>query len=120
MLKLHDIKKKQLVLGIESSCDETSASIIEDNIVLSNIVSSQEIHAEFGGVVPELASRAHIRLITMIINQALKKSGVDKSDLTGIAVTHAPGLVGALLVGLSLSKGLSTALKIPFIGINQM
>ncbi len=111
---------KQMVLGIESSCDETSAAIIEDNVVLSNIVSSQEIHAKFGGVVPELASRAHIRLITMIIDQALKKAGVDKSDLTGIAVTHGPGLVGALLVGLSFGKGLSTALKIPFIGINHI
>ncbi len=115
-----DKKKEQIVLGIESSCDETSAAVIKGNRVLSNIVSSQEIHAEFGGVVPELASRAHIRLITMVISQALKKAGIDKSDLDGIAVTHGPGLVGALLVGLSLTKGLSTALKIPFIGINHI
>lgn len=111
---------KQIVLGIESSCDETSAAVISDDVVLSNIVSSQEIHSEFGGVVPELASRAHIRLITMVIEQALKVAGVDKSNLSGMAVTHGPGLVGALLVGLSLTKGLSTALKIPFIGINHI
>jgi len=115
-----DEKKNQIVLGIESSCDDTSAAIIRDNVILSNIVSSQDIHSEFGGVVPELASRAHIRLITIVIDQAFKKAGISKSDLTGIAVTHGPGLVGALLVGLNLSKGLSTALKIPFVGINHI
>ena len=108
------------VLGIETSCDETSAAVISDKQVLSNIVSSQEIHEKFGGVVPELASRAHIRLITYIIDEALQKAGVERKDLDGIAVTHGPGLIGALLVGLSFTKGLSRALNIPFVGINHI
>jgi N6-L-threonylcarbamoyladenine synthase len=108
------------VIGIETSCDETSAAVIMDNCVLSNIVSSQEIHEKFGGVVPELASRAHIRLITDIINLAITKAGIKKSDIDGIAVTHGPGLIGAVLVGLNFAKGLSIALTIPFIGINHI
>ncbi len=108
------------VLGVETSCDETSAAVILQNEVLSNVVSSQEIHEQFGGVVPELASRAHIRLITSIIHQALKQAGIEKKDLSGIAVTYGPGLIGALLVGLSFSKGLSEALNIPFVGINHI
>jgi len=108
------------VLGIETSCDETSAAVLSDGQVLSNIVSSQEIHHAFGGVVPELASRAHIRLITVIVRRALQQAGLTARELNGIAVTHGPGLVGALLVGLSFSKGLSEALDIPFIGINHI
>jgi len=108
------------VLGIETSCDETSAAVIMDNQVLSNIVSSQEIHEKFGGVVPELASRAHIRIITDIISSALQKAGIQKSNLDGIAVTYGPGLIGAVLVGLNFAKGLSKALNIPFIGINHI
>jgi N6-L-threonylcarbamoyladenine synthase len=110
----------KIVLGIETSCDETSASIITKDRVLSNVVSSQEIHEKFGGVVPELASRAHIRIITDIINLALKEAEKDKSDLNGIAVTHGPGLIGAVLVGLNFAKGLSAALNIPYIGINHI
>lgn len=108
------------VLGIETSCDETSAAVFGNGQVLSNIVSSQEIHNAFGGVVPELASRAHIRLITVIVQRALEQAGLTAKDLTGIAVTHGPGLAGALLVGLSFSKGLSSALNIPFVGINHI
>ncbi len=113
-------KKESIVLGIETSCDETSAAIVINNEVLSNIVSSQTIHEQFGGVVPELASRAHIRLITMIVDKAFTESGVNKDQLTGIAVSYGPGLVGALLVGLNFSKGLAQALNIPFIGINHI
>jgi len=108
------------VVGIETSCDETSAAIVMENRVLSNIVSSQEIHEKFGGVVPELASRAHIRMITDIIDLAIRKAGIDKMDLDGIAVTYGPGLIGAVLVGLNFAKGLSHALNLPFIGINHI
>ena len=108
------------VLGVETSCDETSASVIVNDRVLSNIVSSQEIHERFGGVVPELASRAHIRLITDVIFKALDKAKIQKEDLDSIAVTCGPGLIGALLVGLNFTKGLSQALNIPYVGINHI
>jgi len=114
------MNKMNVVIGIETSCDETSASVINKNRVLSNIVSSQEIHMRFGGVVPELASRAHIRIVVDIINRALEKAGLGKSNLEGIAVTYGPGLIGAVLVGLNFAKGLSTALNIPYIGINHI
>jgi N6-L-threonylcarbamoyladenine synthase len=108
------------VIGIETSCDETSAAVIRKNDVLSNIVSSQEIHQRFGGVVPELASRAHIRIITDIVNLAIKKAAIDKKEIEGIAVTYGPGLIGAVLVGLNFVKGLSQSLNIPYIGINHI
>lgn len=109
-----------LILGIETSCDETSAAVIQGNEVLSSIISSQEIHNRFGGVVPELASRAHIRLIVPIVERALQEAGKSVDELQGLAVTYGPGLVGALLVGLNFIKGLSTALNIPFIGVNHI
>ena len=109
-----------LILGVETSCDETSAAVIQGNEVLSSIISSQEIHAQFGGVVPELASRAHIRLIVSIVEKALQEAGKSAQNLEGLAVTYGPGLVGALLVGLNFIKGLSASLKIPFIGINHI
>ncbi len=108
------------VAGIETSCDETSAAVTMEDRVLSNIVSSQEIHEKFGGVVPELASRAHIRIITDIFSLALQKAGIEKGNLDGIAVTHGPGLIGAVLVGLNFAKGLSKALNIPYVGINHI
>jgi len=108
------------VIGIETSCDETSAAIIRENDVLSNLVSSQEIHDRFGGVVPELASRAHIRIITDIVDLAIQKAGIDKREIDGIAVTYGPGLIGAVLVGLNFAKGLSQSLNIPYIGINHI
>jgi N6-L-threonylcarbamoyladenine synthase len=111
---------EKCIIGIETSCDETSASVIKGDLVLSNIVSSQEIHEKFGGVVPELASRAHIKIITTIIDAAVKKSGIVRSELGGIAVTYGPGLIGAVLVGLNFAKGLSQSLNIPFIGINHI
>jgi len=112
--------KNKFILGIETSCDETSAAVIKDNQVYANIISSQEIHEQFGGVVPELASRAHIRLIVSIVDRALHASGIKKHEIGGIAVTYGPGLVGALLVGLNFSKGLAMGLGIPFIGVNHM
>jgi N6-L-threonylcarbamoyladenine synthase len=110
----------QLILGIETSCDETSAAVIYGTTVRSNIVSSQTIHEQFGGVVPELASRAHIRLIVPIVQQALTAAGVKPVELDGIAVTAGPGLVGALLVGLNYAKGMAQALAVPLVGVNHI
>ncbi len=109
-----------IILGVETSCDETSAAVLNGNKIAANIVSSQEIHSQFGGVVPELASRAHIRLITEVVDKAISTAGVKKNELSGIAVTHGPGLVGALLVGLNFCKGMSQALHLPFVGINHI
>ncbi|MFH1966140.1 MAG: tRNA (adenosine(37)-N6)-threonylcarbamoyltransferase complex transferase subunit TsaD [Acidobacteriota bacterium] len=110
------------VLGIESSCDETAAAIVRDGSdILSSIVSSQvKTHAGFGGVVPELASREHIDNICFIVEESLDKAGMDWTDLDGVAVTHGPGLVGALLVGLSYAKALAYSRKLPFLGINHL
>jgi N6-L-threonylcarbamoyladenine synthase len=110
------------VLGIETSCDETSAAVVKDGTqVLSNIVASQEaIHAPYGGIVPEIASRHHIEQIELIVNRALDKAGLTIKQIDGIAVTAKPGLLGALLVGLSYAKGLAYALHIPFVGVNHL
>jgi N6-L-threonylcarbamoyladenine synthase len=110
----------KLILGIETSCDETSAAIITPNKVLSNVISSQAVHISFGGVVPELASRAHVQKVIPIVNEALDKAGVTMPEIDGLAVTHGPGLVGALLVGVNYVKGLSLALDTPFIGVNHI
>ncbi len=110
-----------LVLGIETSCDETSAAVIEDGQrILSNIISSQVIHSRFGGVVPEVASREHIKTIVPIYEQALSEASVRLDQIDLIAATMGPGLVGPLLVGLTYAKGLSFASGIPFIGVNHM
>ena len=109
-----------IVLGIESSCDETSASIVKDYEMLSNIVYSQEIHTQYGGVVPELASREHQKNITYVVNRALQKSDIQKNEIDGIAVTYGAGLKGALLVGLNFAKGMSMALNIPYVGVNHL
>lgn len=111
-----------LILSIESSCDETAASVTKNGrIVLSNIISSQiEIHKEFGGVVPEVASRKHIENINQVVNQAMGEAKVDYKDLNAIAVTYGPGLVGALLVGINFAKGLSCAWEKPLIGVNHI
>ena len=113
-------KNYRLILGVETSCDETSASIITPNKVLSNVISSQSVHVTFGGVVPELASRAHVQKIIPIVNEALDNAGTSMHEIDGLAVTHGPGLVGALLVGVNYVKGLSLALKVPFIGVNHI
>ena len=111
-----------LVLGIETSCDDTAAAVLLDGqTILANVVSSQdEIHGAYGGVVPELASRQHIRKILPIIDGALGKAGVTLKDLGGIAVTHGPGLVGSLLVGLSVAKGMAFRWGIPYVGVNHL
>jgi N6-L-threonylcarbamoyladenine synthase len=109
-----------IVLGIETSCDETSAAVFDNGVVKSNIISSQLVHAKYGGVVPELASRAHQRLIIEVVGEALAKADVAKSQIEGVAATQGPGLVGALLVGLSFGKALAYGLKVPFIGVNHM
>jgi N6-L-threonylcarbamoyladenine synthase len=110
-----------LVLGIETSCDETAAAVLRDDTILSNVVSSQvKVHEKYGGVVPELASRHHVENIDTVLGLALREAGVELSDLEGVAVTRGPGLVGSLLVGISVAKGLAFVLGIPFIGVNHL
>ena len=108
------------ILGIESSCDDTAASIIHNGRILSNVVANQKIHEEFGGVVPELASRAHQQNIVPVVHQALKKANVTKKQLHAIAFTRGPGLMGSLLVGTSFAKSLAYGLNIPLIDVNHM
>jgi N6-L-threonylcarbamoyladenine synthase len=108
------------ILGIESSCDDTAASVIHNGRILSNVVASQKIHAEFGGVVPELASRAHQQNIVPVVHQALKKANITKEQLHAIAFTRGPGLMGSLLVGTSFAKSLAYGLHIPLIDVNHM
>lgn len=109
-----------IILGIESSCDETSAAVCVDGKILSNVIASQDVHVKYGGVVPELASRAHMQNIVPVVDQAVKKAGIVLNDLDAVAFTQAPGLIGALLVGTSFSKSLSLGLDIPLIGIHHM
>ncbi len=108
------------ILGIESSCDDTAAAVIHNGKILSNVVATQKIHEEYGGVVPELASRAHQQNIVPVIDLAIKKAGIDKKDLSAIAFTRGPGLMGSLLVGSSFAKSLSLGLGIPLIEVNHM
>lgn len=108
------------ILGIESSCDDTSASVLTDEGVKSNIIASQSIHVKFGGVVPELASRAHQKTISQTVNQALEEAGTSIEDIDLIAVTQGPGLMGSLLVGLCFAKGVSLSKDIPIVGVNHM
>lgn len=108
------------ILGIESSCDDTSAAVISDGILLSNVIASQDVHAEYGGVVPELASRAHQQNIVPVVDTALRRAGISKSDLSAIAFTRGPGLLGSLLVGTSFAKGLSLGLRIPIVDVNHL
>lgn len=108
------------ILAIESSCDDTSAAVLRDDILLSNVTASQAVHEMYGGVVPELASRAHQQNIVPIVDAALKKAGVRREQLSAIAVTLGPGLMGSLLVGVSFAKGMATALGIPLIEANHL
>lgn len=114
------MQNNSYILGIESSCDDTAAAVIQNGKILSNIVATQEIHQEFGGVVPELASRAHQQNIVPVVHQALAKANIDKNDLSAIAFTKGPGLMGALLVGTSFAKSLALGLEIPLISVNHM
>lgn len=108
------------ILGIESSCDDTSAAVIRDGLLLSNVIASQKVHEEYGGVVPELASRAHQQNIVPVVDTALKRAGVDKHELSAIAFTRGPGLLGSLLVGTSFAKGMSLGLRIPMVDVNHL
>jgi len=108
------------ILSIESSCDDTSAAVIRDGLLLSNVTASQSVHEEFGGVVPELASRAHQQNIVPVVDAALKRAGVRKEELSAIAFTRGPGLLGSLLVGTSFAKGLALSLNIPLIEVNHL
>jgi N6-L-threonylcarbamoyladenine synthase len=112
--------KNCYILGIESSCDDTAAAVINNGTVLSNVVATQKIHEDYGGVVPELASRAHQQNIVPVVEQALRKANIDKKQLSAIAFTRGPGLMGSLLVGTSFSKSLALGLEIPLIEVNHM
>ena len=109
-----------IILGIESSCDDTSAAIIKDGVLMSNVIASQKVHEAYGGVVPELASRAHQQNIVPVVSEAIKQAGIKKEDINGIAFTRGPGLLGSLLVGTSFAKGLSLALEIPLLDVNHL
>lgn len=110
----------EIILGIESSCDDTSAAVIVDGILKSNVIASQKVHEAYGGVVPELASRAHQQNIVPVVSEALRQAGVEASDLSAIAYTRGPGLLGSLLVGTSFAKGMAIGLNIPLIDVNHL
>ncbi len=109
-----------IILGIESSCDDTSAAVIKDGYLLSNVVASQAVHEAYGGVVPELASRAHQQNIVPVVHEALKRAGVTKEELSAVAFTRGPGLMGSLLVGVSFAKGFARSLDIPMVDVNHL
>ncbi len=109
-----------IILGIESSCDDTSAAVISDGCLLSNVIASQKVHEAYGGVVPELASRAHQQNIVPVVSEALRQAGIDKSQLSAIAFTRGPGLLGSLLVGTSFAKGMAIGLGIPLVDVNHL
>ncbi|HLV24048.1 MAG TPA: tRNA (adenosine(37)-N6)-threonylcarbamoyltransferase complex transferase subunit TsaD [Moheibacter sp.] len=109
-----------IILGIESSCDDTASAVIRNNKILSNVIANQKVHQSYGGVVPELASRAHQQNIVPVVNEAIKQAGISKNEISAIAYTRGPGLMGSLLVGSSFAKSLSSALEIPLIEVNHM
>src|SRR5690606_30965156 len=110
----------QIILAIESSCDETAAAIVQDGVVISNIIATQKVHEQYGGVVPELASRAHIQNIVPVVNKAIGDAGLQKSDITAISFTQSPGLIGSLIVGACFAKGFAQARNIPLIAVQHM
>ncbi len=112
--------KNITIIGIESSCDDTSAAVIRDGVMLSNVIASQKVHELYGGVVPELASRAHQQNIIPVVSEAIKQANIKKEDLTAIAFTRGPGLLGSLLVGTSFAKGFSQALNVPLVEVNHL
>ena len=114
------MSKIPIILGIESSCDDTCAAILQGQKILSNIVANQDIHKIYGGVVPELASRAHQQNIIPVVDAAIKKANITKEDITAIAFTKGPGLLGSLLVGGSFSKSFAMGMDIPLIAVNHM
>ena len=112
--------KDTIILGIESSCDDTSAAVIRNGYLISNVIAIQKVHENYGGVVPELASRAHQQNIVPVVSEAIRQAGINKSDISAIAFTRGPGLLGSLLVGTSFAKGLSIALNIPLLDVNHL
>jgi len=114
------LQSSTIILGIESSCDDTAAAIIKDGKILANIIANQEVHKKYGGVVPELASRAHQQNIVPVVDAAIKKAGINKKDISAVAFTNGPGLLGSLLVGSSFSKAFAMGLNIPIIEVNHM
>ena len=108
------------ILGIDSSCDDTSAAVLKNGVLLSNITASQEVHQSYGGVVPELASRAHQQNVVPVVDQAIKRAGITKEQLSAVAFTRGPGLMGSLLVGVSFAKGFARSLEIPLIDVNHL
>ena len=111
---------RKIILGIESSCDDTSAAVIADGLLLSNVIASQSVHEEYGGVVPELASRAHQQNIVPVVDAAIKRAGISRHDISAVAFTRGPGLIGSLLVGTSFAKGLAQGLGIPLVDVNHL
>lgn len=115
------VKKMDInILGIESSCDDTSAAVISNGILLSNVTATQSVHEKYGGVVPEMASRAHQQNIIPVVHEAIRQAGIQMSDITAIAFTRGPGLMGSLLVGTSFAKGLALSLNVPLIDVNHL
>lgn len=112
--------KREIILGIESSCDDTSAAVIADGLLLSNVIASQSVHEEYGGVVPELASRAHQQNILPVVDTALRRAGIELSELSAIAFTRGPGLLGSLLVGTSFAKGMALGLQVPLVEVDHL
>ncbi|MCH2225502.1 MAG: tRNA (adenosine(37)-N6)-threonylcarbamoyltransferase complex transferase subunit TsaD [Crocinitomicaceae bacterium] len=113
-------QKETIILGIESSCDDTSAAILKNETILSNLIAGQDVHREYGGVVPELASRAHLQSIVPVVDAAIKKAGIQRTDIDGVAFTKGPGLLGSLVVGTSFAKSFALAMDIPLIDVNHM
>lgn len=113
-------QKDIYILGIESSCDDTSAAVLKNGVLLSNVTASQDVHMAYGGVVPELASRAHQQNVVPVVDQAIKRAGITKEQLSAVAFTRGPGLMGSLLVGVSFAKGFARSLGIPLIDVNHL
>lgn len=114
------INPDTIILGIESSCDDTSAAVLKGDVLLSNVIAGQKVHEAYGGVVPELASRAHLQNIVPVVSEALRQAGVKPEDLGAIAFTRGPGLLGSLLVGTTFAKGLALGLGIPLVDVNHL
>ena len=118
--KITTFSMSVIILGIESSCDDTSAAVIKDGVLMSNVIASQKVHEAYGGVVPELASRAHQQNIVPVVSEAIRQAGIEKGDISAIAFTRGPGLLGSLLVGTSFAKGLALALDVPLLDVNHL
>lgn len=119
-MKQFSIDPDEVIIGIESSCDDTSAAVLRGQTLLSNVIASQKVHEQYGGVVPELASRAHLQNVVPVVSEAIRQAGISREDLDVIAYTRGPGLLGSLLVGVNFAKGMSQALGIPMVDVNHL